>query len=341
MNSKFLYNLKGILLFCYPRLLTQPFLESKLASLLRGCSDKQLEYVKQRLHYYYKGGLPFTIKPPPFITQNEQKDRLATVCPDFVRLKDLYKFRASSSYRYDTNEYTRYFPRNFALQVGFGDVNYFFNTPTLTKSRPISKDNANSIIFKLDKNRHFYFPKDTQNFESKKDILFWRGGVYQANREKFFRAFFTHSLCDIGHTGNKDCNQQWAKPKISIKAHFPYKFLLSLEGNDVASNLKWVMHSNSLCFSTKPKYETWFMEDLLKPDYHFACIKDDFSDVEEKLEFFTRHPDCAKEIIHNAHIFCAQFLDSKTEDLLCFLVLRKYFYLSGQMQVSKEELELF
>ena len=272
---------------------------------------------------------------------NEEKKRLDTVVPDFVRLKDLYKFHASSSYRYDTNEYTRYFPRDFALQVGFGDVNYFFHAPTITKSRPISPNNANSIIFKLDKNRHFYFPQDYINFEDKKDMLFWRGGVYQANRTMFLRQFFTHPLCDIGHTGSKKCNQQWAKPKISIQAHFPYKFLLSLEGNDVASNLKWIMHSNSLCLSTKPKYETWFMEGLLKADCHFACIKDDFSDVEEKLEFFTRHPNDAKEIIHNAHNFCAQFLDSKIEDLLCFLVLRKYFTLSGQMQASKQELELF
>ena len=346
MNSKFLYNLKGIALFATPRFFSQPFLESTLTHLLHSLDDKELEHIKMRLNYYYNGSLPFVVSPPPSTlllsnSHNEEMERLSIVAPKFVRLGELYRFRAPSAYRYDTNEYARYFPRDFGIYVGFGDVNYYFNAPSITKSRPISKDNANSILFKLDKNRHFYFPRDRVRFEDKRDMLFWRGGVYQSNRAEFFTRFFTHPLCDIGHTGSKHCSQQWVKPKISVSAHFPYKFLLSLEGNDVASNLKWIMHSNSLCFSLKPKYETWFMEGLLKADYHYACIKDDFSDVEEKIEFFTRHPNDAKEIIHNAQEFCMQFLDSKIEDLLCFLVLRKYFTLSRQMRASKQELELF
>ncbi|MGX2985250.1 glycosyl transferase family 90 [Helicobacter sp. 23-1048] len=341
MNSKFLYNLKGIALFSTPRFFSQPFLESTLTSLLCKIDEKRLECIKTRLNYYYKENLSFVIKPICLENNSKEIERLSIATPKFVRLGELYRFRAPSSYRYDTNEYARYFPRDFAIYAGFGDVNYYFNAPSITKSRPISVSNANSILFKLDKNRHFYFPRDSVKFEDKRDILFWRGGVYQSNRAEFFTRFFTHPLCDIGHTGSKHCSQQWAKPKISVSAHFPYKFLLSLEGNDVASNLKWIMHSNSLCFSTKPKYETWFMEGLLKADYHFVCIRDDFSDVEEKIEFFTRHPNDAKEIIHNAQKFCAQFLDSTMEDLLCLLVLRKYFYLSGQMHASKQELELF
>ncbi|ENT7385234.1 hypothetical protein ACXLUW_000800 [Campylobacter coli] len=33
---------------------------------------------------------------------------------------------------------------------------------------------------------------------------------------------------------------------LSKKEQMKYKFIISLEGNDVASNLKWEMNSNSL-----------------------------------------------------------------------------------------------
>ena len=39
-----------------------------------------------------------------------------------------------------------------------------------------------------------------------------------------------------------------------------HKFILCIEGNDVASNLKWVMSSNSVAVMPKPKFESWFME---------------------------------------------------------------------------------
>ena len=58
---------------------------------------------------------------------------------------------------------------------------------------------------------------------------------------------------------------------------------MALEGIDVASNLKWVMSSNSIAVMPRPTCETWFMEGTLIPDYHYIEIKPDFSDLEERL----------------------------------------------------------
>ena len=41
------------------------------------------------------------------------------------------------------------------------------------------------------------------------------------------------------------------------------------------------MSSNSVAVMPKPKYESWFMEGKLIPDYHYVLIKDDYSDFEE------------------------------------------------------------
>ncbi|TOQ08578.1 glycosyl transferase family 90, partial [Vibrio parahaemolyticus] len=73
--------------------------------------------------------------------------------------------------------------------------------------------------------------------------------------------------------------------------------ILSLEGMDVATNLKWIMSSNSLCFTPKLRYETWFMEGKLKAGVHFVQVKDDFSDLDEKMDYYLEHPDKAEEII--------------------------------------------
>ena len=39
---------------------------------------------------------------------------------------------------------------------------------------------------------------------------------------------------------------------LTIREHLDYKFIMALEGNDVASNLKWVMSSNSIAVMTRP-----------------------------------------------------------------------------------------
>ena len=86
----------------------------------------------------------------------------------------------------------------------------------------------------------------------------------------------------------------------------------------------------------KPKYETWFMEGKLIPNHHFVEIKDDYSDLEERLSYFIDHPEEANRIIKNANDHVRQFQDRKREKLLSLLVLEKYFVQTGQMkQISK------
>jgi len=123
----------------------------------------------------------------------------------------------------------------------------------------------------------------------------------------------------------------WQKPKMSLAKQLQYKFILCIEGNDVASNLKWVMSSNSIAFMVKPTYETWFMEGTLVPNHHYVLLKDDYSDLEEKIEYYSTHIDEALTIVKNANDYVTQFKDKKREDLISLLVLKKYFEKSGQL----------
>ncbi|MGX2983655.1 glycosyl transferase family 90 [Helicobacter sp. 23-1045] len=337
-NNYLFYNLKGI-----ARMLTPFFiLPLNREKILRDLEKRDdLDYIKKRVDYYCQMSEKITL-------DSEAKTL------DFLRWT-----HKKTVYFFDTYEYARYFPQNFRAHFAFGDVNYFLQKPSFTKSRPIrayyeksfestknangggqnrlknaesTLDSANSTLLNMAKIRHFTFINDTYAFEDKISKLFYRGGIYQPHRTRFFEKYFANPRCDLGHTGSKSIHRAWQKPKVGIAKHLPYKFLLSLEGNDVASNLKWVMSSNSLAIAPKMKFETWFMEGLLKGGEHFVEISEDYSDLEDKLEYFATHPREAKDIIHNAHEYVAQFFDKKREAIISLLVLEKYFYFTGQIE---------
>ncbi len=80
-----------------------------------------------------------------------------------------------------------------------------------------------------------------------------------------------------------------------------------------------------------PKFETWFMEGRLIPDYHFICIKDDYSDLNEKLTYYAQNTAEALKIVCNAHQYIDQFKDQKRENSIALQVLKKYFKMTGQV----------
>jgi hypothetical protein len=100
----------------------------------------------------------------------------------------------------------------------------------------------------------------------------------------------------------------------------------------VASNLKWVMSSQSIAVMPKPKYETWFMEGLLVADVHYIIIKDDYTDLEQRLNYYIKNQDKAQQIIENANAYVQQFKDPKNERLISLLIMKKYFEKTNQTQ---------
>ncbi|PRY53698.1 glycosyl transferase family 90 [Arcticibacter pallidicorallinus] len=245
-------------------------------------------------------------------------------------LKDIQGIESNSAYRVDTIKYSRYFNPHFKANFLFGDVTIVADKPSIQKSRPIHGDNTNAVILKLDRKRHFFFLKDHKKFSEKKDMLIGRAYISQPHRMRFMEMYFNNPLCDLGQVNTNSGNLEWLKPRISIAAHLDYKFILSLEGNDVATNLKWIMSSNSIAVMPKPKYETWFMEGTLIPDFHYIQIKDDYSDLAERLQYYIDHPEEAQKIINNAQQYIKQFLNPEQEDLISLLVLQKYFYYTSQ-----------
>jgi len=237
-----------------------------------------------------------------------------------------------SLYYYDFKQYLHYFPSIYRFDYRFGDVTKVPPQPAFVKSRPVAPDqsNENSVLMKLDELRHFRFVNDELTFPEKADIAVFRGGGGQANRDNFIENCHRMSRTDIGDVRKEVRHSSIYKPFMSVSDQLRHKFIISIEGFDVATNLKWIMSSNSLCMMIRPRYETWFMEGTLVPDHHFVLLRDDYADLPEKIDHYLRHPDEALFIIENARKHVLQFKDPEREKLVSLLVLKKYFELSGQ-----------
>lgn len=313
-NSKFLYTIKGFLICLLPKF----YYRYRLSGVLRKARIRpDFSYIMKRVNYYNRLALGAQLPSEASL----------------VRDLNLLTHKKSKTYLFDTIEIARWFPDKFKWVTCFGDVNYFVPYPSIVKSRPISDKNQNSVLLKLVKVRHFIFIKDKLSFEDKLDRAIFRGDLTgKNNRVAFFRQFYGHPLCDLGEVTHRVTSNplEWRRPKISLYAQLNYKFIIALEGNDVASNLKWIMSSNSLAVMPRPTCETWFMEGTLIPNYHYVEIKSDYSDLEERLNYYIFHTEEAKQIIDHAHEYIDQFRDKKRELIISLLVMNKYFKMTGQ-----------
>ena len=178
------------------------------------------------------------------------------------------------------------------------------------------------ILQKLVNFRHW----NEQNFEEVRlhDIPFskkinkaiWRGastGFVENSGSRFelVEKYFNNNLIDVGFSRivqDKDEYSNYLKNNMSIKDQLKYRFIISVEGNDVASGLKWQLYSNSIILMSEPTIESWLMEFKLKPFYHYVPIKKDFSDIISKIRWCNNNVEKCIEIIINSTNYITQFL---------------------------------
>lgn len=308
-NNKPLYYAMNHLRLLVPRRLTQ----NMFGRILSNYSLSDREYIDSRVNYYNK------------------LSYCTPLSADASTLEEIQLGRRMKVYFFDFMEIARFFPQNMRVHFMPGDIDYSPARPSIVKSRPIQGDNSNAILMKLDKIRHFLFIKDPIPFSDKSNKLIGRGKIKKEHRIRFFQMYFDHPMCELGEVAPNSKFEHWRRPRKTIAEHLDYKFILCLEGFDVASNLKWVMSSNSLAVMPKPKFETWFMEGLLLPNVHYVLIKDDYSDLEERLNYYIQHESEAQQIIDQAHAYIDQFRNKKRERLISLLVLKEYFKRTGQL----------
>lgn len=229
-----------------------------------------------------------------------------------------------------------------------------FTVPTLVKSRPIH-DYGESILCNLNYLRHFSDVYKVEEldipYHEKKNILVWRGSdtgygfgnnipYRPVSRQTLVEQFYDYQgheidvgLSSVSVNNQKETSllttcdpsfQKYVKPKMNIKDMLQHKFILSVEGNDVATNMKWILCSNSVAFCPPFTINSWILEEYLHPWQHYIPVRHDFLDLPEKVEWAMNHPTQCEGIRQEARNYMEPFLDMKQENTIMSTLLQEY-----------------
>ena len=108
------------------------------------------------------------------------------------------------------------------------------------------------------------------------------------------------------------------KPLMGPRDQLKYKAIIIIEGNDVATGLKWALYSGSVVLMPTPTRTSYAMEEWLEPWVHYVPIKihrdeidrngSPVSDVEEKMQWVLDHDEEARKIAERATLFINDLL---------------------------------
>ncbi|NVK29950.1 MAG: lipopolysaccharide A protein [Gammaproteobacteria bacterium] len=293
-------------------------MRAEFQTVYRSASLHQIKEAESRAAYYCQLDQKFSTDDP--------------VC-------DVKSFKLGShhsAYYFDAAETLRLFPDDWPINYIFGDVNYNPENPCFTKSRPIKASPQNAILLNLDRYRHFNFISDHVEYSDKADKVVWRGQLHNDLRKQAVRNFATHPKVDFGTPDKKYKNDPAYLAAMSRRELLESKWILSLEGYDVATSTAWILGTNSVCIMPEPRFETWFMHGKLIPDTHFARVSPDLADLNDVIEKLQAEPKWASNIIKAANSFQSQFQDPIIETLSAYLTAKLFFELSGQSTSNLE-----
>ena len=257
---------------------------------------------------------------------------------DTLRVVGEERFPARKhTYYFDSRAILRYFPKGLRYRILPGDVTKLHDAPTFVKSRPIAADgsNANSVLLRLNQVRHYIAVRDPYSWAEKDDIAVFRGTInHKPKRFRLFERWFGAPGIDLGTNSSHRTRDEWHKPPLSIPEQLRHRFVLCIEGNEVATSLKWVFASNSIAVTPRPEYETWFEEGRLEAGVHYVEVRPDYEDLPEKIAYYAAHPELCEAINRAEHEWFARFADPYVERLVGLGVARRYFQATGQMQAG-------
>ena len=226
--------------------------------------------------------------------------------------------------------------------------NLRFPLPLFSKFRFVELGllRPNPVVWKMESTRHLGMNSVVQKYdipwEEKKNASVWRGRLTGYNRQEdvmtenvmlntnyteyeacmlFERCTLVYrsynsSLADVGLTHgaagwtrlNQMNGRNLMKGPLDIIELLTYKMIISVEGNDVASGLKWGLLSNSVILMVPPAKATFVMEHLLEAWVHFVPLDPDMSNVDERTQWVLDHSDQAKQIAKRATTFINDLL---------------------------------
>lgn len=247
------------------------------------------------------------------------------------------------SYGRDTKDIRSKFNNSKPLLIAWGDLELKIDAhlPILGKWRFNDVDQHTRpvpILAPLDTYRHYGNLKKVNEhdiaWEQKLNKAVWRGtmtGVDESGRFPYDFDMDTNALgvclqfercrlvyrnhnnadADVGfsHCSNKGLRiiegVDMIQPSLSLADQLKYKMLISIEGNDVATGLKWSLLSTSVVLMPPPKKTIFSLEVLLEPWVHYVPL--DVDNVSEAVQWVLHNEMEAQRISKRATNFIEDF----------------------------------
>ena len=198
------------------------------------------------------------------------------------------------------------------------------------------------VLWKFETHRHWDSIESARRqdtkWQNKKLGALWRGdytGSYhggssfeqclQNQRCSFVYNHATSTLVDAGLSSGLDRIDDTingipiVKPRVSKRQIQQYKVIISMEGNDVASGLKWSLLSESVVLMPKPTRTSWAMEELLEEWVHYIPMHPNGSNAEAMIQWVGNNDLKAWRIAERGRMFMYDLLyhpDAARDEIL-------------------------
>ncbi|MCR4937578.1 MAG: hypothetical protein K5987_05425 [Lachnospiraceae bacterium] len=144
------------------------------------------------------------------------------------------------------------------------------------------------------------------------DKLFWIGALSHPTRK---------TLCELGESDSRieAVSMDWIRQRgrdvtpgdatiyVSLKDHTKYKYLIDLQGHGYSGRVKMLMFSGRPLFlADRELKEYWY--DGIKPFEHYIPVREDLSDLIERLDWAEKNEKEAFQIADNARKFACENL---------------------------------
>lgn len=113
-----------------------------------------------------------------------------------------------------------------------------------------------------------------------------------------------------------------------------YKAIVVVEGNDVASGLKWALASQSIVLTAPPTYTSWAMEDMLMPWVHYVPLNSELTNIEERMQWVIDHDVEAQLIAQRGTLWMHDLMESD-DDEVQHRMLERYQALFAEVEVDE------
>ncbi|MDF2096144.1 glycosyl transferase family 90 [Aquibaculum arenosum] len=226
------------------------------------------------------------------------------------------------------------------LPVQFDDNELPNSVPSGLVFKKARAINGKGILLKLKVGRHWHAREefDRCSWDAKRSEIVWRGqptghkdkgSPFAWSRNvRFLLVSKYHSLYNVGFSslgrkGDLEC-EPYVREPLTIEEQLKHKYVISLQGNDVATNLKWILASNSVPIMPPPTVETWLLESQLEPYVHYVPMSDDMKNLPATLEWCRQNDDACRDIAENGQNYIRMFFDTVNEAKIYTMIYDRY-----------------